>query len=215
MGRYSSQYIPAFHFRFLTRFYDYIMSHTLKERLMKERLTELVELKEGERLLDLGCGTATLTIMLKLREPRAEITGFDSDKEILEIARRKISEAGVNVALDVGTATNLPYPDAAFNVVVASLMLHHLKTEDKKKALSEIYRVLPMEGRLFVMDLDKPLGFPMFLISRVIMHLEEASDNVRGFIPLFMSEAGFEVVSLATFSTLYGTISIFCARKKL
>ncbi len=207
------RYIPAFRFKALTPFYDFIMRFTLRENVIKNRLTALVALRPKERALDLGCGTATLTIMLKRSQPEAEVVGLDGDPDVLKIARKKIREADLGIDLDEGTATDLPYPDTSFDVVVTSLMLHHLKTEEKKKALKEIHRTLSGGGRLLVMDLDKPHNPLMYLISLVIGRLEESSDNIKGHIPQFIEGAGFAVENLDRFSTVYGTISIYRAHK--
>ncbi len=207
------RYIPALRFKALTPFYDFIMRFTLRENVIKNRLTALVALRPKERALDLGCGTATLTIMLKRSQPEAEVVGLDGDPDVLKIARKKIREADLGIDLDEGTTTDLPYPDTSFDVVVTSLMLHHLKTEEKKKALKEIHRVLSGGGRLLVMDLDKPHNPLMYLISLVIGRLEESSDNIKGHIPQFIEGAGFAVENLDRFSTVYGTISIYRAHK--
>lgn len=74
----------------------------------------------GQRVLDLDCGTATLTIMLKQARPEADVVGLDGDPEVLAIGREKIAKAGVEVRLDEGMAYSLAYPDQAFDRVVSS-----------------------------------------------------------------------------------------------
>ncbi len=61
----SSFYIPALRFRWLTRFYDPILRAALKEEKFKRLLAEQTGIQSDHRVLDLGCGTATLTLMLK------------------------------------------------------------------------------------------------------------------------------------------------------
>lgn len=60
-------------------------------------------------MLDLGCGTATLTLLLKRTHPEATVAGIDGDANILEIARRKANEYGLDIIFAQGMAFNLPY----------------------------------------------------------------------------------------------------------
>lgn len=77
----------------------------------------------GRRILDVGCGSGPL--VAALRERGAIVTGFDSSAKMVELARRRLgAEADLRVA-DLGGP--LPYPDSAFDDVVASLVLHYLR----------------------------------------------------------------------------------------
>ena len=71
-------------------------------------------------MLDLGCGTATLTIMIKQAHPEAEVIGVDGDREVLGLGREKAARAGVDITLDYGMAFDLPYPDESYDRVVSS-----------------------------------------------------------------------------------------------
>lgn len=122
-------YVPALGFRSLTRFYDPILRLTLREDKFKTLLVQQAAVHAGQRVLDLGCGTATLTIMLKQACPGAVIVGLDADPDALEIARKKVSEAGVEVELREGTAFEPPFGAKSFDRVVSSLVFHHLSTE--------------------------------------------------------------------------------------
>src|SRR5438093_7602838 len=95
-----------------------------------------------QQILDLGCGTGTLTLQIKRAFPHAEVRGIDGDPKILKIARAKTQRAGLEIALDEGMAFALPYPDATFDRVVSSLVLHHLTAGDKRRSCAEVFRVL-------------------------------------------------------------------------
>jgi ubiquinone/menaquinone biosynthesis C-methylase UbiE len=83
-------YIPALRYESLTRFYDPVLRATLKEDRFKRLLVEQSALRPGYRVLDVGCGTATLTILLKQACAEAEVTGLDGDAKVLDLGRAKI-----------------------------------------------------------------------------------------------------------------------------
>lgn len=210
----NRDYIPAFHFDWLTPWYDRFMAGLYPEALIKGELIRQARIQPGYKVLDVGCGTATLTLMLKRAQPAAEVHGLDVDAKVLEIARRKAHRAGVGIALDSGTATRLPYADGCFDRVFASLMLHHLKREDKRLALREALRVLKPGGELHVVDFGAPDGRAAFLISLATRWLEEIDDAIGGLLPTFTAEAGFEAVEeTARYGTVSGTLRAYRARK--
>jgi hypothetical protein len=114
----KSRYIPALSFRWLTPLYDAVLKWVMREDTFKHELVQQVNIQVGMKVLDLGCGTGTLTLMLKQSYPFAEITGMDGDPQVLRIAREK--SRGVIVQWDEGLATSLPYVDAAFDRVVTA-----------------------------------------------------------------------------------------------
>ena len=190
----SDRYIPALGFAWLTSFYDPVVRWTTREATFKSRLVEQADLRAGHRVLDLGCGTGTLTMMLKRRQPAATIVGIDGDPEVLEIAARKAEAANVEVVLDRGTVEQLPYGDGSFERVVSSLVFHHLSRDKKRAALHELLRVLRLGGQLHIADWGQPHGPVMravFVIVQLIDGFATTTDNVQGRLPDFMHEAGF------------------------
>jgi ubiquinone/menaquinone biosynthesis C-methylase UbiE len=99
-------------------------------------------LKPGMRILELGCGTGYFT--RELVRSGADIVAIDVSPDLLEIARANCSAP--NVRYDVQNAYALTYPDATFDSVVGSSILHHLEI---KEALREIYRVLKPSGTIY------------------------------------------------------------------
>jgi ubiquinone/menaquinone biosynthesis C-methylase UbiE len=165
------------------------------------------------RVLDLGCGTGTLTILIKQMHPDAEVIGLDGDRIILEIARSKINKAGLNITLDYGLAFQLPYPVNSFDRVLSSLVIHHLMTEDKQRAMLEIQRVLRSGGELHIVDFGKPRNIYSRLVSLVMRRLEEANDNIQGLLPEMIQRAGFmQVEETAQHLTLVGGLSYYRAQ---
>src|SRR5712692_4242664 len=100
MHRKSPSYIPALKYDALTALYDPVVRWTTREATFKRRLVEQAGIKDGFRVLDLGCGTATLTIQVKQAHPGTDVIGLDGDAKILHIAREKVARAGLEVALE-------------------------------------------------------------------------------------------------------------------
>jgi ubiquinone/menaquinone biosynthesis C-methylase UbiE len=105
----------------------------------------------GRRILDAGCGSGPLSAAL--RDRGATVTGFDKSAGMLKLARRRLGpDAELRVA-DLGRP--LPYPDGAFDDVIASLVLHYL--EDWTAPLAELRRVLKPGGRL-IASVNHPIA---------------------------------------------------------
>jgi 2-polyprenyl-3-methyl-5-hydroxy-6-metoxy-1,4-benzoquinol methylase len=99
-------------------------------------------LKHGMTVLELGCGTGYFT--RELARSGANIVAIDVSPELLEIARADCSAPSVRY--EIQNASALSYPDAVFDSVVGSSVLHHLEIEE---ALREIYRVLKPGGTIY------------------------------------------------------------------
>lgn len=121
-------FIPALKFEKLTGFYDKIMHLTMPEKAFKNALIEQARIKSGDHILDFGCGTLTLSLMMKQQCLEAFITGIDVDEKVLTIAENKRTDSGFEIRLDKYDGKFLPYSDETFDKVVSSLVFHHLTT---------------------------------------------------------------------------------------
>ncbi len=208
----KNKYIPALSFRWLTPLYDPLLKWVMREETFKRRLIEQTNIQPRMNVLDLGCGTGTLTVMLKQAAPLANVTGLDGDPQVLDIARTKSRET--NIQWDEGLATSLPYPDSVFDRVVTSLVIHHLVTDDKRLAFKEVYRVLKPRGELHVLDFGAPHSSLTRFMTNYMRRLEETADNFEGLIPRFVTEASFgEVKETEHFVTIFGPLSLWRAVK--
>lgn len=208
----NEKYIPALSYDWLTPFYDPVVRLTTRDDVFKKALVEQASIEADHRVLDLACGTATLTLLLKLDQPLAEVVGIDGDDKILAIAKKKAKSAGVDIQLDEGMSFDLPYVDEAFDRVTSSLFFHHLTRENKLKTMGEVARVLKPNGEFHVADWGLPANRLMKLTSRFIQLLdgfETTEDSFAGRLPILLTEAGFEnVEETRAFNTLFGTIRL-------
>lgn len=112
------RYAPALRIPALTRFYDVLLRTTLREQEFKTELIQQAGIHPGHRVLDLGCGTATLSIMIKQLQPEAIVVGLDGDDEALDIARAKAKAAHVAIDFRRGLSFN-PFEPESFDRVPA------------------------------------------------------------------------------------------------
>jgi ubiquinone/menaquinone biosynthesis C-methylase UbiE len=213
MASTQSSYVPALGLHQLTWLYDPVIRLTMREEAFKQSLVRQAGLAPGQDVLDLGCGTATLTLMLKAACPGARVTGFDGDPEVLALAREKVAASGLAVDLREGMAYALPFAPATFDRVVSSLVFHHLADAEKERAFREAHRVLKSGGECHVADWGKPDGAFAYVMSLGISFFDGAERtraNLEGRLPDFMRAAGFaDVQETERWTTLFGTLAFY------
>jgi ubiquinone/menaquinone biosynthesis C-methylase UbiE len=209
----DKSYLPALRFERLTPLFDPIVRVTTREGTFKRKLLDQAQLRPGQRVLDLGCGTGTLAIAALRREPGIEMTGLDADPAIIAQARRKAALAGLEVRLDVGMADELPYEDATFDRVLSTLFFHHLTPEVKAATARQVARVLRPGGELHVADWGLPADPLARLASLGIRAFdgdEPTRDNLAGRLPRFVQAAGLvEIREHWALRTPFGTLRSF------
>ena len=204
MSETNEEYIPALSYRFLTPFYDFIQRYIVRDVRYKSLLITQANIQPGYHVLDLGCGTGTLAIMAKQAQPRAEVVGLDADPDMLKVAKYKAAQMKVPVKFDVGFTEKLPYPDASFDRVLSSIMIHHLKTPDKIQTAREAYRVLKPGGQLHIVDFGKPVTWYGKLLGPLLHKFEEANDNIDGKLPGIFGAPGLKTEVVGNFWTFFG-----------
>lgn len=114
--------------------------------------TAVADLREGERVLDLGSGGG-IDVLLSARRvgPRGVAYGVDMTDEMLDLARANAAKAGAtNVEFVKGTIEEVPLPDASVDVVISNCVIN--LSADKPRVLAEMFRVLVPGGRIGVSD---------------------------------------------------------------
>ena len=207
MSGTNEEYIPALSYRFLTPFYDFIQKYIVRDIRYKNRLFEQANVQPGQHVLDLGCGTGTLAIMVKQKEPSAEVVGLDADPDMLKVAKYKSSQQNAPVEFDVGFTNKLPYPDASFDRILSSIMIHHLKTPDKISTAQEVFRVLKPGGQLHIIDFGKPYTLYGKILGPFLHRFEEANDNIDGKLPEIFGASGLKTEVVGHFWTFFGDLA--------
>lgn len=189
----------------------------MREKTFKRALLAQAGIAPQHRVLDLGCGTATLTTLIARSLPSAEVIGVDVDPQALRIARAKIERAGLDIRLDNARTSALPYADASFDRVVSSLVFHHLTPDEKRQTAGDVFRVLRPGGELHVADWGTPqngLLRAAFLLVQLLDGFETTAENVRGVLPTVFRDAQFvEVEVTRQIATAFGSLSLLRARR--
>jgi ubiquinone/menaquinone biosynthesis C-methylase UbiE len=214
---HDESFVPALAHDRLTPLFDPFVRYTTRERRMKTRLIDQAAIGARHRVLDVGCGTGTLAIMVKRAEPGAEVVGLDGDPAILARGREKVAGEGVDVRLDQGMSFDLPYGDGSFDRVLSSLFFHHVKPDAKLRTAREIARVLRPGGELHVADFGKPadpMQAAIFGVFRRFDGEEETRDNAAGRLPEIFTEGGLAEAREcgSAMRTMYGTLRFYSAR---
>ena len=183
-------YLPAAGYDWALPFYDPLVKLLGGDRALRV-LADQADLRPGHRVLDVGCGTGTLAVMLKTRHPDVDVVGLDPDPKALLRARRKAYGAKVSVQLDRGFSDELPYADGSFDRVFSSFMFHHLGPEEKEKTVREVRRVLKPGATLHLLDFGGAGPPGEGVLARWLHVHHRLRDNFGGQILALLNQAGF------------------------
>ena len=127
-----------------------------REGRMRERMLDLARVDRGESVLDVGCGTGTLAIAAKRRVGDAgRVEGVDASPEMIERAQKKAKRAHSGAVFRVAGAESLPFETSSVDVVLSTVMLHHVRRDVRGQAVQEMRRVLKPDGRILIVDFGK------------------------------------------------------------
>ncbi|HYT75684.1 MAG TPA: class I SAM-dependent methyltransferase [Vicinamibacterales bacterium] len=198
-------YLPAAGHDIFLPLYDPMMRLFGFQRALR-RLLDQAELRPNHAVLDVGCGTGTLAVLIKRLHPDVDVVGIDPDPKALARAQRKAARARLSLRFDRGFADALPFADGAFDRVFSSMMFHHVHKEDKPRVLADIRRVLKPGGRLAFLDLA---GGSLGMLARLI-HATHVSAESDDRLVKRMREAGLaDAKRVAVQATLFGPIAFY------
>ena len=207
------RYVPAAGLDALTGVYDVGVRLTMREGRWRRLIVDEIAAARPRVVVDVGCGTGTLTIAAADELREAQIVGLDGDRKVLDLARRK--DGSERVEWVEGLADELPFGDGEVDAVMTTLVFHHLPLGIKRAALVEARRVLRPGGRLVVGDWGRPQDPAMsvaFLALQCLDGFANTGDNRRGLVPQIITEAGFdELHVLRRLRTVAGTFEVMAA----
>lgn len=176
------------------RLYD-LLGHVFfagRRRRVFRQLVALSGVRPGDRVVDVGCGTGYFTrMMAKEVGPDGSAVGVDPSRDALTRARH--SNRLDNCSFTEGQAEALDLPDGSFDVVVTSLMVHHLPEEARPRAIGEMFRVLRPGGRVLVADFRPPVNPWLRRVIHPVVSPAMAANPVQ-LLESMVGEAGFEKV---------------------
>jgi ubiquinone/menaquinone biosynthesis C-methylase UbiE len=187
--RQQKDFLPAAGHDVFLPLYDPFVSFLGFDRARQELISQ-ANIKPGQHILDVGCGTGTLALLLKRQYPDVEVVGLDPDPKALRRAKTKVRRAAVSVQLDQGFADELRYERESFDRVLSSFMFHHLAGHDREKTLTEVRRVLKPGGSFHLLDFVVDHAAHGFLHRLVHSHAE-LKDNTDERILQLLSRTGF------------------------
>jgi len=187
------------------------------EKRMGQTALDLLAPKGYEKIIDIGCGTGTLTIDAVKRlsaEKGGMAVGIDAAAKMIMLAKKK-SDGIKNIQFDIFAAEALGYDDETFDLALSTFFFHHIDMELKIKALDEMWRVLKKGGRAVVVDVDTPVnlfGKICAWSGYILFQQNEIKENIQGMLRDAMRRSKFEDFKFV--STHLGYVSIFILEKK-
>jgi ubiquinone/menaquinone biosynthesis C-methylase UbiE len=181
---------------------DYLAEHydkvTPRERSrFRRKQIGMVDLRKGEKVLEVGCGTASLSILAKrVTGESGMVEGIDLAPKMVAKAQDKARASRLEIGFRCASIDALPYPDECFDAVISSLMFHHLPVEIKKRGLEEVYRVLKGGGRFFLCDFGSPHYLTIPIMYLMLIWMASTRYQLFGKLPALIEESRFGTAKL-------------------
>jgi ubiquinone/menaquinone biosynthesis C-methylase UbiE len=185
-----------------------------REHVLREETVNLAQVKAGDCVLEIGCGTGTLTLAAKRKAGASgKVFGIDVIPGMIELSQRKAAQAGEDITFQSGSIDDIPFPANQFDVVMCSFMIFHMSETTRRNGIAEIHRVLKPQGRLLVLDMalpSRPLprAIAKMLFGGMLEHeLQELRPlmETSGFSNIEIAPAKFRVLGLSVLSYVRGS----------
>lgn len=203
----------ALYYRVFTPFYDFLFKLFLPERKIRSSFINCLRIESGSKVIDIGCGTATLTIQLAETFSNSTLIGIDADKEILAIAGNKKQLA--NLQYEIGNCTQLHFKNQTIDAVVASFLFCNLSDELKQRTIIEVKRILKADGNFYITEWGKPDFFISsfgFYILQLLGGFKNTKAIRKGLLPDILKQSCFEVRHFDKINTLLGSVYFYEAK---
>lgn len=201
-----------------TAAYDRTIRFWTREGRWRPMLVDQIDPQPGERILDVGCGTGSLAILLKSREPRCEVVGLDPDAEALDIARSKAIRLGLEIGFAQGFAREArDVCGTGFDKVVSSLLFHQVPPVEKRAGIKAMAAAARAAGEIHIADYaEQPDWFMrrLFGIVQRVDGYENTQANADGALTHLLEETFDGVIRATVVRTPTGAITLFRARAR-
>ena len=184
-----------------------------REHLLREETVRLAQVVPGNSVLEVGCGTGTLTLAAKRQAgPTGKVCGIDIIPGMIEVSQHKAAQAKEDITFQLGCIDNIPFPENQFDVVLCSFMIFHMSETTRRKGITEIHRVLKPQGRWLVLDLAlPPQPLQRFIAQKLFggmlqhdLHELLPLMGAAGFSNLEIGQAEFRVMGLSVLGFVRG-----------
>jgi demethylmenaquinone methyltransferase/2-methoxy-6-polyprenyl-1,4-benzoquinol methylase/phosphoethanolamine N-methyltransferase len=166
-----------------------------REKSFRQNILRTAAIPSSATVLDVGCGTGTLALMAKNQlGAQGKVYGIDAAPEMIEVARHKATDQNRAVDFRQAVIESLPFEAATFDVVLSTLMFHHLPDDLKQRGLAEIYRVLKPGGRLLIVDMRRPTNMLSHIMMAFSFH-GALSSGIQDFVAM-AQRAGYANIHL-------------------
>lgn len=189
--------------------YDPITQYVVlpNETWVRQALVDNIK-GQPRRILDLGCGTGSTTLMLKQAFQEAQVIGLDLSPYMLVRAKHKATEANLNITWQQGNAENTVFESNSFDLVTASLLFHETPADVAQAILEESFRLLQPGGQVLILDGNQNTIRQLEWLNNVF---EEPyiREYAAGSLDASMSKVGFELVNTQDFYLIHQVTSGF------
>lgn len=212
------EFTPALGRSEFTDSYDRVIRIWTREQVWRPALLDQVGPRDGETILDVGCGTGTFAIMLKQAAPSARVIGLDPDPQILAIAAAKADRLGADIEWRQGFARDAAAFDGGIDKVVSSLVFHQVALVEKRAGLAAMLAAAKPGGHIHVADYARQQNFLMRLLFHLtVQRIDGVTDtqpNADGALETILEElSGGPVRPERIVPTMTGAISLFTIRR--
>ena len=208
--------------QFISKFYDIGLKIGLTpygEKILRVSVFNTISpfIKRWDQILDLCCGTGTLTVLLaQLFYSDCRIIGVDlSPGQIVQAQKKDIYP---NLKFIVMDANNLKFNNESFDKIITSAALHEMDKNQRVNVLSEVYRVLKKDGHFLIFDHHEPskpiyrilYNYYLGLIEKIISHSFEMQRNIL----IELKNTGFKIISQTPIEKFLRFFQIILCKKK-